>query len=188
MVGFGRGMKERCEFRLAAEQTGTVADYCREFVTRLTHLGRKEESLMVRAFLRGLKEEIKTELKMLGPLIWVKQCHGPKKLRQRWRPNLGWEEELNQPKNLTHLITEITQLNPTQFNLITDPKITPPKITQNPPHNNAINNSRTPYPQPFRNREFSGNMASCNNPIFEDRIRRLTDKEFREKRAKGLYF
>ena len=57
-----------CEFWLAAEQTGTVADYRREFVTRSTHLVRKEESLMVVAFLRGLKEEIKTELKMLGPI------------------------------------------------------------------------------------------------------------------------
>lgn len=56
------------EFWLSTEQTGTVVDYHIEFVSRLTHLGRKEESLMVGAFLRGLKEEIKTELKMLGPI------------------------------------------------------------------------------------------------------------------------
>ena len=57
-----------CEYWLAIEKTGTTTDYRQEFVTRLTHLGRKEESLMLGAFMRGLIEEIKTELKMLGPI------------------------------------------------------------------------------------------------------------------------
>ena len=48
-------------------QTGTLAAYLREFVTRLTHLGRKE-SLMLGALMRGLTEEIKTEMKVLGPM------------------------------------------------------------------------------------------------------------------------
>ena len=59
---------EMCEQWLSIEQTSTVAEYHREFVTRLTHLGRKEESLMLGAFMRGLTEEIKTELKVLGPM------------------------------------------------------------------------------------------------------------------------
>ena len=52
---------------MSVEQTGTVADYRREFVTRLTYLDPVEEGVMLGAFLRGLHPDIKAELKILGP-------------------------------------------------------------------------------------------------------------------------
>ena len=44
-----------------------MAEYRKEFVTMLKHLGRVDEPVMLRTFLRGLKEEVKYELKLLGP-------------------------------------------------------------------------------------------------------------------------
>ena len=49
------------------EQTGSVADYRREFVTRLNYVDMVDEPVMIRAFLRGLCEEVKIELKLMGP-------------------------------------------------------------------------------------------------------------------------
>lgn len=60
--------EEMCEQWLSVEQTGAVAKYRSIFVSRLTHLGRKEESVIIGALMRGLTEEIKTELKVLGPV------------------------------------------------------------------------------------------------------------------------
>ena len=44
-----------------------MAEYRKEFVTMLKHLGRVDEPVMLRTFLRGLKDEVKYELKVLGP-------------------------------------------------------------------------------------------------------------------------
>ena len=80
---------DMCEQWLAIEQIETVAEYRREFVTRLTHLGRKEESLMLGAFMRGLKEEVKTKLKVLRPMnlgqamSWAKKIEA-KIMAQSW--------------------------------------------------------------------------------------------------------
>ena len=48
---------------MVVEQTGTVAEYRHEFVKRLTHLKQVAEMMMLGAFLRGLKEKVKAELR-----------------------------------------------------------------------------------------------------------------------------
>lgn len=52
---------------MVVEQTGTLATCKKEYETKLTHLERMAESVMMGAFLRGLKEVIKTELRVLRP-------------------------------------------------------------------------------------------------------------------------
>ena len=48
---------------MSVEQTG----YRREFVTRLNYVDMVDEPVMIGAFLRGLCEEVKIELKLMGP-------------------------------------------------------------------------------------------------------------------------
>ena len=52
---------------MSVEQMGSVADYRREFVERLTYLDVVDEPVMMGAFLRGLCEEVKIELRLMGP-------------------------------------------------------------------------------------------------------------------------
>ena len=52
---------------MSVEQTGSVAEYRREFVIRLNYLGVVDELVMLGAFLMGLCEEVKSELWVLGP-------------------------------------------------------------------------------------------------------------------------
>ena len=54
---------------MSIEQTGTVAEYRKEFVTRLTYLDLVDEPVMLGAFLHGLREKVKDELSILGPTI-----------------------------------------------------------------------------------------------------------------------
>ena len=50
---------------MSVEQTG----YRREFVTRLNYVDMVDEPVMIGAFLRGLCEEVKIELKLIGPTM-----------------------------------------------------------------------------------------------------------------------
>ena len=43
---------------MSVEQIGSVVDYRREFVTRLNYVDMVDEPVMIRAFLRGLCEEV----------------------------------------------------------------------------------------------------------------------------------
>ena len=52
---------------MSVEQTGSVADYRREIVTRLNYVNLVDELVLIGAFLRGLCEEVKVELKLMGP-------------------------------------------------------------------------------------------------------------------------
>ena len=52
---------------MLVEQTGSVVKYRREFVTRLNYLGVVDKPMMLGAFLRGLCEEVKSKLRVLGP-------------------------------------------------------------------------------------------------------------------------
>ena len=52
---------------MSEEQTGSVADYRREFVTRLNCVDMMDKQVLIGAFLRGLCEKVKIELKLTGP-------------------------------------------------------------------------------------------------------------------------
>ena len=54
---------------MADEQRRSVVEYRKEFVTKLKHLGKVEKPLMLGTFLRGLKDEVRNELKVFGPLL-----------------------------------------------------------------------------------------------------------------------
>lgn len=52
---------------LSHKQTGTVVDYRRKFIELLAPLERVPEEIAKGQFLNGLKEEIKVEVRLLGP-------------------------------------------------------------------------------------------------------------------------
>lgn len=53
---------------LAIYQTGIVADYCLEFVEKATHMERVPESFYMAAFINGLEEEVRRELRIHSPV------------------------------------------------------------------------------------------------------------------------
>ena len=53
---------------MAGGGTGrTVAKYKKPFVEKVTHLERTPKAMMIGAFLRGLKENVKRKLRVLSP-------------------------------------------------------------------------------------------------------------------------
>ena len=47
-------------------QKGVLAEYWKTFVERVTHLEHISEVVMIKTFLCGLKEKVKTKLSVLG--------------------------------------------------------------------------------------------------------------------------
>lgn len=52
---------------LAHKQIGTVEDYCRHFIKLLALIKGVPEEIAKRQYINGLKEEIKAEVRILGP-------------------------------------------------------------------------------------------------------------------------
>ena len=65
---------------MAVEQRRSVAEYRKKFVSKLKHLGRVDELVMLGTFLRGLKDEVRYELNYRGEQI---RRLSEKKLREK---------------------------------------------------------------------------------------------------------
>ncbi|CAO2813620.1 unnamed protein product [Amaranthus hypochondriacus] len=163
---------EMCEQWLSVEQTGSVAEYRSEFVSRLTHLGKKEESMMIGAFMRGLTEDIKTELKVLGStnlgqaMSWAEKIEA--KIIAQSHTWLGRRGEPMRTNHHNHTHNKSFSHNPNSQN------------SRNPPSRNYPPNNYKPMNTYLRGRETGGPSG--------DRVWRLSDKEWRERKAKGLCY
>lgn len=148
---------------LVVRQTGTVAEYCREFVERASSIGKIPRHFALGAFINGLQEEIQCELRLMDPTTL--------KLAMEWAERI---EEKDAVK-----IKCIRQKWPYRSNYI-----------NTPPPNTSRNTYNLNYPQNKPTPPFPRNPQNQTPPYSEDRRRsiRLSDGELREKRSKGLCF
>ena len=84
---------------MAIEQRRSLAEYRKEFVTRLKHLGRVDEPVMLGTFLRGLKDEVKYELKVMGPTTLEQAMVWAERIDQKLRAQTWLGRRISQPKN-----------------------------------------------------------------------------------------
>ena len=106
---------------LAVEQKRTVAKYRKEFVTKLTHLAKVAESVMFKRFFRGLKPEIKFELRVLGPTMLEQDMSWAEKIDQKLRAQTWLGRRIGQakiysPKNPNHSNYQTT-LQPSNYHV-----------------------------------------------------------------------
>ena len=55
---------------MTVTRTGSVADYQREFIERANPLGKIDEPYSSGSFLKGLKDDVRKELRVHGPITW----------------------------------------------------------------------------------------------------------------------
>ena len=60
-------MGSLCEQLLSLVQEGSVEEYRKQFVLMATPLTGIKEEVLLAAFMKGLDDKIKTELRVLGP-------------------------------------------------------------------------------------------------------------------------
>lgn len=162
---------------LATVQTTTVTEYRRKFIETASPLERISEEILLGQFLNGLKEEVKAEVRLLSPLS----------LEQAMEMALKVEEK-NKAVNCQKFGLGSVKVGSYTYSA----KGFTPSITTN---TNSSQNS------PLASKSWvSGageSQASVSVPKYygtnmekkwSSEVRRLSDKEFQEKRSKGLCF
>lgn len=151
---------------LSVKQRGTAADYCREFIEKLTSLGKVPLEISLGVFLHGLKEYISCEVRLMDP--------SSLKMAMEWAEKI---EEKNWAKFRYGRARENQYFGPNNLNPYPKPYPQPTNFPQNPKPVSSYN------PNPNSN----------TNPYFlpkpkGDRGRMLSEKEMRKRRSKGLCF
>lgn len=157
---------------LAHRQGGTVSDYRLKFIELLTPLDNVSEELSLGQFLNRLREDIRAEVRLLSPLT------------------------VDHAMELAHMVEEKLKLtNPkgdgkTGLSPITRPVSSwSPSVLTSP---RSVAGSFVSSPKSFSPTAQSGysqtGMSTESSPKPMGDIRRLSEKELQEKRAKGLCF
>ena len=147
-----------CEQWLSVKQSGSVADYHKEFVEKVIAMGRVPEDIMLGSFVNGLNEWIKRELRLFEPTSLKKA--------------MEWAQYLD------HMC--LFSNEPTG-----PPLVSPPVKTSCPKQH-----SLTFYSKPSNTTDYTHRRPNFHTqpPQPSKPTLKLSEKELREKRAKGLCF
>lgn len=161
-----------CEQWLATTQLTTVTEYRKKFIETAAPLARIPEDILMGQFLNGLKEEIRVEVRLLNPMS----------LEQAMELALRVEEK-NKVKKTGVGVYKSGPLSSSSFKY--------------PSQSGSIGYSFQSSPTRSwvsQSGESQGSVTSPKMPGQSNQsrtggeMRRLTDKELQEKRAKGLCF
>lgn len=161
---------------LATTQTTTVAEYRRKFIETAAPLERISEEILLGQFLNGLKEDIRAEVRLLSPLsleqameMALRVEEKNKAIGLRRTVGGGFKSGIfpNQSKGSFPFAA-------TSGGTHTGPASIKSWATGAGESQASVNMSK-----------YTGSAASTKNL---GEVRRLTDKELQEKRAKGLCF
>ena len=154
---------------LAHEQTGTVAEYQRRFIELLAPIDGIPEEIAKGQYIKGLKEEIRIEVRILDPITLDQAMELSMRIEEKWRLGPRPKPVLNIPtwRNPYHN-PRANPISPTQIQKLSPSKTTTiPKSHNHHPHTNQ---------NTFNTYKNSGGM------------RRLSEKELQQKREQGLCF
>ncbi|XP_056686977.1 uncharacterized protein [Spinacia oleracea] len=176
---------------LATTQTTTVAEYMRKFIDLVSPLDDVPESILLGQFINGLKEDIKSEIRVLNPYTLDQAMDLATRVEERNRVRRnGYANHKsgqfsyfsrgpiasNPPPTTSGAQNQI--LNPSHYNPMSKPTTfktpTPSGSYGSSPNTNPVNPTR------------SISVNSRNSGTVE--TKRLTERELQEKKAKGLCF
>ena len=153
---------------LSNRQLGGVDEYRRRFIELLAPLEGVPEEIAMGQFINGLKEEVRAEIRLLGPITLDHAMDLAAKVEEKLR--------IGPPRKNTAQTQTFPFLKQNPKSLNTFP---PSSYSTNLP--TSSQNQITPHPQ---NRTFT--PTNLNQKSGE--IRRLTEREVQQKREKGLCF
>lgn len=159
---------------LATVQTTTVVDYRRKFIETAAPLQRIPEEILLGQFINGLKEEVKVEVRLLNPLSLEQAMEYAVKVEEKNKAT-GWKKfGVSTVKTGTYTYSSKGY----------------------PPSMGTYSMQSSPTSVRSWASGASESQASVNAPKYSmgsvtkggGEVRRLTDKELQDKRAKGLCF
>ncbi|KAL2894117.1 Retrotransposon-derived protein PEG10 [Bienertia sinuspersici] len=157
---------------LANRQGGSVFEYRRRFIELMAPLEGVPEEIAMGQFVNGLKDDIKAEVRVLGPKTLDQAMDLAMKIEEKGRVGS------NNPKWRGPGPNSYKGTNSPNSNF-TYPKTSAPSISPLSSYPPSVNSS--PY---YSYQRSLGNPAT--KPVGE--VRRLSEKELQEKREKGLCF
>lgn len=164
-----------CEQLLSVVQEGSVEEYSKRFVLMATPLKNVDEDMLLVVFIKGLDERIRTELRLLGPSDFEQALDWVVKIEEKLISHYG-PLSISAGPSTSHNPRPINQIVRIQPYKNQTHSLNPPP---NYPHNPTQNYPSAPKLSPYPN----------TNPVpKKSNIRRLSDREFQEKREKGLCF
>lgn len=170
-----------CEQWLATAETDSATEYRRKFIETVAPLERLPEEIMLGQFLNGLKEDIRAEVRLLNPINLEQAMELALRVEERnqvsggwkqgwggtrgsqystvsfWSPSVGWSASVGGSAAYSH------QSSPTSVRSWISQTWESQSSISSPKQSNQSNSNKS-----------GGEM------------RRLTDKELQEKRARGL--
>lgn len=158
---------------LATNQTSTVSEYQRKFIETAAPFEHVSEEMLMGHFINGLKEEIKAEVRLLNPLC----------LEQTMEQAVRVEEKI---KVMGYRKTELSHIKTGTVSMYGS------GVSSVPPYSGFTPTS-PPVSRAWSTRS-SVSQASVSSPkpatiaTTVGEVKRLTEKELQEKRAKGLCY
>lgn len=166
-----------CEQWLTTAQTSTVTEYRRKFIETAAPLERLPEDIMLGQFLNGLRDEIRAEVRLLNPVSLEQEMDLALRVEERNKVNVLRKTGVSMFKSGQY--SSVSFRSPysggsTIYNSQSSPNSVRSWASQAGEAQSTTSSIKsTTQSSP---RKIGGEM------------RRLTDKELQEKRAKGLCF
>lgn len=162
---------------LATKQLTTVLEYRRKFIETAAPLDRIPESMLLGQFLNGLKKDIRAEVRLLSPSNLEQAMEIAARVEDRNRATSDKKSWVSSFKS------SMSSGSPKSFT--TTPTTTSGSVTSSFPHQGSasVYSDTQSTMQPSK----AKSVTSSPGRNFGE-VRRLTDKEFQDKRAKGLCF
>lgn len=154
---------------LSTHQTSTVQEYRRKFIETAAPLERVTEEMLMGQFLNGLKEEIKTEVRLLNPICLEQAMEQAVRVEEKLQVSSHRRVNLSITRfgNYSNYSKSTTTISPYSLGTPTSP----------------------PMSRNWSSRS-SESQASVQSPTRQSTpdVKRLTESELQEKRAKGLCY
>ncbi|XP_063944151.1 uncharacterized protein LOC135150826 isoform X1 [Daucus carota subsp. sativus] len=159
---------------LSTTQSTTVKEYRRAFIEKAAPLDRVSEDVLMGHFINGLKDEIKAEVRVLSPLNLEQAMELAVRIEEKQRVASFRKPNLSLVKTGT-------------FSSYTKGSSTVAPLSLSSPSTPGTSRSWGPASP-----ESQGSVQSPQHSVLSTKrsgdVRRLTDKELQEKRAKGLCY
>lgn len=159
---------------LATNQTSTVNEYRRKFIETAAPLEQVSEDMLLGHFINGLKEEIKAEVRLLHPVSLEQAMELAVRVEEKLRVSGYRRNGVASVKTgtLSTYSKGAFTVNPYAFGPPNSPPISRNWGSQSPESQASVQSPKS--------------IATTTHTVGE--IRRLTEKELQEKRAKGLCY
>lgn len=159
---------------LSTTQTTTVDEYRRKFIETVAPLDRVSEEILLGHFVNGLKDEIKAEVRLLNPVNLEQAMELAGRIEDKLGV-IGYRK--GAPSSIKTGAYSVysrgsSAVMPYSYNNPTSPSISRSWGARSPESQGSVQSPKT--------------TISSNHSVGE--IRRLTEKELQDKRAKGLCY